>query len=240
MPLKGRIAVVGPRTRPAAACTAAGAMLNCFGEVTAGTARHPAARAKFSIARDALDRWPPWLEVLADITGSPGEVLRATAGTTVVLSGRSGRVAAQNFEAMRAALVEHGEPHDVLDPFDVEGLAPELGARPFHAVQLCREGTLDARAQVETLEPPADSGSPSSMAVPGHWPLATLTLDRLLRRAAAARPPAPGAAGPRRGTARSPRPARRSAGSPPTTWRYLSGPARRRSRRPRGFRRAGG
>jgi hypothetical protein len=33
-------------------------------------------------------------------------------------------VAVENFEAIRAALVEHDEPHDVLDPTEVEALAP--------------------------------------------------------------------------------------------------------------------
>jgi len=146
-----RIAVVGPRARPAAASTAAGAVVNCFGEVTAGTAGHPAARAKFAIARQALDSWPRWLDMLADATGPAGEVVH-TPGTTVVLSGRSGQVAVRNFEAMRAALVEHGESHEVLDPCEVVGSAPEPGARPSHAVHLHREGAVDARAVVGALE----------------------------------------------------------------------------------------
>lgn len=147
---EARVVVVGPRDQPVAASTAAGAMVNCFGEVTTGTAAHPVARAKFAIARHALDLWPQWLDMLGDTAGDVPRVAR-TSGTTVVLSGRSGGVAVGNFEAMRAALVEHGEPHDVLDPSEVPGLAPEFGARPSHAVHLCREGSVDARATVVVL-----------------------------------------------------------------------------------------
>ncbi|MEV8439578.1 FAD-dependent oxidoreductase [Actinosynnema sp. NPDC051121] len=74
-----RIAVIGPPDRPGAATAAAGAMLNCFGEVTRHTGGHPAARAKFALARETLDRWPQWLGQLADEAGpeAGGAALRS-------------------------------------------------------------------------------------------------------------------------------------------------------------------
>ncbi|WP_158712147.1 FAD-binding oxidoreductase/lyase [Streptomyces rimosus] len=144
-----RIAVFGPPGRDGAATTAAGAMLSCFGEVTRYTGWHPAAQAKFALARQALDRWPAWLEQLAEDAGPPtGETaLRShVPGTFVVLGAGAGAIASDNFTALCRAVEEHGEPHDVIDPADVPGLDPAPQARPQRAVHLHREGCVDARA----------------------------------------------------------------------------------------------
>ncbi|MFJ9896754.1 NAD(P)/FAD-dependent oxidoreductase [Streptomyces sp. NPDC091280] len=151
---KLEVAVIGPPERPLAASVAAGAMLNCFGEVTKYTHQHPAAEAKFTIARQALDEWPAWLDRLCDDIGDDAAALRAsrTEGTFVLLSGRSGHLAQENFHAMRAALIKYDEPHEPVDPQDIEGLDPSPTARPSHAVHLPREGAVDARAVVTALE----------------------------------------------------------------------------------------
>lgn len=148
------IAVVGPKDRGMAASAAAGAMLNCFGEVTRYTTRHPAAQARFAIARQALDRWPTWLERLAEDAGpAVGGAVRSshTDGSFILLGGRSGPIATDNFDAIHAALVDHGEPHDLPDPHEIEGLAPRPDARPMRALYLEREGALDARALLAAL-----------------------------------------------------------------------------------------
>lgn len=151
---KLKIAVIGPPGRTLAASMAAGAMLNCFAEVTKYTHQHPAAEAKFAIARQALDEWPAWLDRLCDDAGHKATALRTsrTEGTFVLLSGRSGYLAQDNFQAMRAALVKYNEPHEQVDPQDIEGLDPSPSARPSHAVHLPREGAIDARAVVAALE----------------------------------------------------------------------------------------
>ncbi|GAA0401543.1 hypothetical protein GCM10010357_23270 [Streptomyces luteireticuli] len=73
-------------------------------------------------------------------------------GTYVLLGGRSGTVATDNFRAMRRALADHGEPHEMVDPLDVEGLAPRNQARPLLVLCLEREGYVDARALLAALE----------------------------------------------------------------------------------------
>jgi glycine/D-amino acid oxidase-like deaminating enzyme len=150
-----RIAVIGPPDRPGAASPAAGAMLNCFGEVTRLTDRHPAARAKFAFAREALDRWPAWLDRLVDDAGP--EAGRAALdshvpGTFVVLGNGAGTIAEDNFAALRRAALDCREPHDLVDPADVPGLAPAPHARPRSALHLHREGCVDARAVLAALE----------------------------------------------------------------------------------------
>ena len=150
-----RIAVIGPPDRPGAASAAAGAMLNCFGEVTRHTGRHPAARAKFALAREALDRWPDWLARLADEAGP--EAGRAALdshvpGTSIVLGSGAGTIAEDNFAAMCRTAEDSGEPHDLVDPADVPGLAPAPHALPRRALHLPREGCVDARAVLTALE----------------------------------------------------------------------------------------
>ncbi|GAA4803377.1 FAD-dependent oxidoreductase [Streptomyces ziwulingensis] len=149
------VSVVGPVERTRAASVAAGAMLNCFGEVTAHTRRHRASEARFAIARVALDLWPQWLaELEADAGGAEAAAVRASwsEGTFVVMGSSSGRIAGENFAAMREAAVELGEPHELVDPEQVDGLAPRLGQRPFQVLHLRREGAVDGRAVVTALE----------------------------------------------------------------------------------------
>ncbi len=150
-----RVAVVGPPERELAASVAAGAMLNCFGEVTRATAAHPAALAKFAIARQALEEWPEWLASLHDAAGPPDDDgLRSAhlAGTFVLLGSRSGPIGADNFEAMCAAAALHDEPHELVDPREIDGLAPRTDARPLRALYLAREGAVDARSLLADLD----------------------------------------------------------------------------------------
>jgi hypothetical protein len=125
-----RIAVIGPPDRPGAATSAAGAMLNCFGEVTKDTDRPPAAQARFALAREALDQLPGWLDRLADEAGAVGvTALRShVPGTFVVLRGGAGTIAERNCAAMCRAARDRGEPHD---PVDRRRSRP--GARPARA-----------------------------------------------------------------------------------------------------------
>ncbi|MET9977673.1 NAD(P)/FAD-dependent oxidoreductase [Streptomyces microflavus] len=145
-----QMVVAGPASRPGAATVAAGAMLNCFAEVTDSTGHHPASRAKFALARAALDAWPHWLEGLHEETGL-GPALVAP-GTFVVLGARSTPTATRSFDAVHAALKEHGEPHHEVAAEDIPGLRPVPNERPVRALYLEREGAVDARAVLQALE----------------------------------------------------------------------------------------
>ncbi|MEU7136599.1 FAD-binding oxidoreductase [Streptomyces sp. NPDC046261] len=150
-----RVVVIGPPGRPDGASAAAGAMLNCFAEVTAATAGHAARQAKFSLARRALLAWPAWRDMLADTAGpTAGNSLlgSVTEGTVVVLGGASGRIADDNFAAIGAALAQYGEPHEEVDPGSVPGLNPRVSARPLRAMYLPQEGAVDARSVLAALE----------------------------------------------------------------------------------------
>ncbi|MGW0561664.1 NAD(P)/FAD-dependent oxidoreductase [Streptomyces sp. NPDC003016] len=147
-----RVAVVGPTVREGAASAAAGAMLNCFAEVTTSTFTHPAASAKFTIAREALDAWPSWFGRLREAAGAAGESRSWTEGTFVLLGARAADQTINNFHAIEAALLEYEEPFTEVTFEDIEGMSPELNARPVRALHLHREGSVDAREILALLE----------------------------------------------------------------------------------------
>ncbi|MEU4796718.1 FAD-dependent oxidoreductase [Streptomyces sp. NPDC023327] len=146
-----RVTVVGPTARPGAATVAAGAMLNCFAEVTDSTGHHPASQAKFALARAALDAWPHWLEGLYDGETGTGPAL-VSPGTFVVLGAQASPTTTRNFDAIHAALKEYAEPHHEVEGTEVPGLRPVPNERPVRALYLEREGAVDARAVLAALE----------------------------------------------------------------------------------------
>ncbi|MEH1017290.1 FAD-dependent oxidoreductase [Micromonospora sp. CPCC 206060] len=147
-----RIAVLGPAHRSGAASMAAGAMLNTFGEITKYTLLSPAGQAKFQICRDALDRWPTWLQELKDASGVADLDRSLSQGTTVLLNAKSGHLDDENFAALQAALAKFDEPFEEISPADVPGLDPLAEARPLRAIHLPREGAIDARAVLDAMQ----------------------------------------------------------------------------------------
>lgn len=146
-----RITVVGPGTRPGSASVAAGAMLNCFAEVTERTGEHPASRAKFALAREAARLWPSWLDRLAETARDAVVPVRSARGTLVVLGARSTGDGAGSMRAIRATAKEHGEPFQDVDPYGIGWLEAEAGDQPVDALYLENEGMVDARCLLTAL-----------------------------------------------------------------------------------------
>lgn len=147
-----RVAVCGPGHRAGAASAAAGAMLNAFGEITKSTLLSAAGEAKFQLCRDALDRWPTWLDELTLASGDTNLGDSHTQGTTVVHNTVSGTLDDLNFAALRAALNRFDEPYEEIDPRDVPSMRPVPQARPLQALHIPREGAIDARRVLAALE----------------------------------------------------------------------------------------
>lgn len=138
-----RIAVVGPTDRPAGASAAAGAMLGCYGEVTAPLLRTAHGRARHAQSVRAASLWPSWLEALnAELAAA--DRVQLTPGTIVMTNARSGVIEDENYAAIQAALKDGGEPWEELDPNRIPGLNPADNCRPARALFLPREGSVDA------------------------------------------------------------------------------------------------
>ncbi|MCC3768780.1 FAD-binding oxidoreductase [Streptomyces sp. UNOC14_S4] len=147
-----RVTVIGPAARPEAATVAAGAMLNCYAEVTARTGEHPAARAKFALAREAAQLWPGWLARLAEATPGTTAPVTVKRGTLVVLGARTTGDGARSMRAIRTAAKEQGEPFQDADPYGLGFLEPEQGEQPVDALYLENEGAVDARQVLAALD----------------------------------------------------------------------------------------
>jgi glycine oxidase len=150
-----RIALVGPDARPGAASTAAGAMLGCFGEVTHHTLNTKLGKAKLEMSLRSLEEWPTWLEQLDD--ESPGHRrLSIKPGTYVILNACGGRLDDLNYAAMLDALRRYGRAFQDVPQADVPGLRPAIDARPFRAVYIPDEGSIDARDVLDALRQAAN------------------------------------------------------------------------------------
>jgi glycine/D-amino acid oxidase-like deaminating enzyme len=147
-----KIAVIGPSNREGGASQAAGAMLNCFGEITSMTFHSTESRQKFDLARAALRRWPEFLERLNDLLPNSSRLVNKT-GTFIILNSSSGRIESENFDAMVAALQRFDERYEEVDPNAIDGLKPNQNKRPLRALYLADEGLIDARRFLDALRP---------------------------------------------------------------------------------------
>jgi glycine oxidase len=139
------IAVIGPADRPFGATPASGAMLGCFGEVTATSIGTAHGRAKLDLSIAARSLWPEWLDRLG---------LEMTATETVVLLNTHGspQLDSANFAAIMRALSEAGQPYAEIAVENVEWIDPDPNARPLRALHIPNEGAIDSAALLRTLE----------------------------------------------------------------------------------------
>lgn len=141
------IGVVGPTDRRYGATPAAGAMLGCFGEVTAAGRATAQGRRKHDLALAARDMWPTWLERLE----SPAPIVTARETVVLLNSVGSADVDSANFAAIEAALREAEEPYSEIAISDVEWLDPDPNSRSLRALRIPAEGAVDSAALLGAL-----------------------------------------------------------------------------------------
>lgn len=145
-----RVAIIGPAARAGAASAAAGAMLGCFGEVTAQLLRTDTGRAKLAKGLQAKRHWTGWLEGLNAALPEADRV-SVNPGTVVFSNSKSGTLEDENYAAIQQALHEHGESFEALDPNRIPGLNPADESRPSRALFLPNEGSIDAARLLRAL-----------------------------------------------------------------------------------------
>ncbi|WP_370967186.1 NAD(P)/FAD-dependent oxidoreductase [Amycolatopsis sp. cg9] len=145
-----RVALLGEPHRPFAASTASGAMLGCFGEVTEALVRSDHGRAKLDLDVRAAKLWPEWAAELAD---DPAENVRTADGTVVILNaiGVPG-IDDANYAAIRGELRRYAEPHEDVDPAEIDWLDPDPGARPLRAMFIPGEHAVNSAALLDQLQ----------------------------------------------------------------------------------------
>lgn len=146
-----KIGIIAPVHRRGSATLAAGAMLNCFAEITKLTFKSKYASHKFTIAKEALKKWPSWIERLnAELSGD--DRLMINPGTFVILNSTAGKREDQNYNAILEALNDYREPHEEMDPSEIPGIQPIDSFRPIKTVYLPNEGALSPKRLLAALE----------------------------------------------------------------------------------------
>ncbi len=146
-----KIAVIGPQLREGAATPAAGAMLNCFAEVTKFSFQSKYFLDKFNIARQSIKQWPFWLDQVNSEL-KVADQININPGTFIVLNSKSGRREDENFSAICEALKCYKEPYEEFEPSKIPGINPIDDARPLRALYLPNEGAVDPTQLLHGLE----------------------------------------------------------------------------------------
>lgn len=139
---KAKVAVVGLPSRPLSATMASGAMLGCFGEVTASLVSSAYGKKKVAMGVQAHGLWNGWLEKL---NGRLPEASRVSIrkGTFVIENSISGVIDSENYEAIRATIKAHDGKYEDVDPNGIPGCDPTPDSRPLRAMYL-DEGSIDS------------------------------------------------------------------------------------------------
>jgi glycine oxidase len=137
-----KIAIVGPRNRIGMATEAAGAMLNCFSEVTTQTFNNKYNIAKFEMSLKALDLWPLWIESINSYLPEKDKIV-ISRGTYTILNTKSGKLDSENFSLILKSLKEYNEEFEEVETIDIPGLNPIEDCRPTKAIYIPREGFIN-------------------------------------------------------------------------------------------------
>lgn len=133
-----RIALVGNFSRQGAASVAAGYMLNLFAELDAGyLERSEYARQRFELARLAKTMWPAWAKTLSQLSSEP---IKLGMGTYVINNSSATHIDDKNYDYILASLEAFNEPHEEIDPRDIQGFKPNENHRALRALYIKEEG----------------------------------------------------------------------------------------------------
>ena len=143
-----KIIIIGPEQRDGSASCAAGAMLNCFAEITEKTLTTKASIAKFNLSLRALRMWPDWLRQLNYLTGKN---IIINPGTFVMLNNRSGNLDSLNFQAIINGLDQYQEPYEKVTSTTIKEIHPNQNARPLATIYLPNEGYISPHTLLETM-----------------------------------------------------------------------------------------
>lgn len=158
-----RITLVGPGQRPGSATLAAGAMLNSFAEIEAGSLDSELDLYRFELSHLASQMWPKFELELIDAAGDRlpagcrnclgfGGGGCAKKGTYVVNNTSADELDDDNFDAIVGALQQFDEPHRFVSAHEIAGYRPHPRHRATRAVYIDNEGWFNPRLMLEKLD----------------------------------------------------------------------------------------
>lgn len=144
-----KIAILGDPSRAGAATTCAGAMLNCFAEVTYhATSKYH--HEKFNIAYKSAKKWPSWKDNINQYTKKSKITLKE--GTFVILNSFGTSSDEKNYQAIINTLKQYNEPYDEVIPEQIPGVCPTVKNRPLRGLFLPKEGYVNPNDLLAALE----------------------------------------------------------------------------------------
>lgn len=145
-----RVAIVGPSHRDGSATLAAGAMLGCFGEVTAATFSSIYDRTILNLTVSAAKMWPDWLDELNQFLSEESKI-SSYPGTFIISNTETSKFENDNFDAILKALAEYSEPFEKVDPNNIPGLMPVDRCRPLRSIFLSDEGAINPNKLLKAM-----------------------------------------------------------------------------------------
>lgn len=151
-----QIDIIGQAQRDGSATQAAGAMLNSFAEIEAGSLDHEVDSYRFELSRQATRMWPAFEEDIRR-TSSPqkGGLLPDDGfegGTYIINNTFADSLDDDNFQAILDALRSFQEPYEDVDPRSIPNYEPEQQSRATRAILISGEGWLNPRLVIDRLE----------------------------------------------------------------------------------------
>lgn len=142
------VAVAGQSDRYGSASAAAGAMLNCWGELIPGTFENEIFSKRFQITSEAMDMWPRYVSQIFEYSGIDVPI---TWGTIVITSPSGPIHEIDNFDYLKSKLIEKNQKHKAVDVKDLNFLSPDFDKVPSNAIQIS-DGFLDSQILLRALE----------------------------------------------------------------------------------------
>ena len=105
-----KIAVVAKNSRRGSATMAAGAMLNCFAEITSLSLYNETAKSLFEISLSSLRMWDEWIFKIKE--QSKFKDLKINPGTFIIHNAKSGTLDTTHLDAIIEALNSYKEPYE--------------------------------------------------------------------------------------------------------------------------------
>lgn len=146
-----KVTIVGRFSRPGCASLAAAAMFNSYAEIEEDTLKNRFDRSKWLFNKQASRLWPGALKELEEASG---QKIFHGFGTTILLNSYSDSLEDRNFHAIRDALDQYSEPHQLLNSCDLnslKGYNPLASSRALCGIHIPGEGFCNPIHLVDAL-----------------------------------------------------------------------------------------
>lgn len=149
-----KLAIVSPELEncKGSGSVASGAMLGCFGEVTAYNLNSKIGQYKHNLTYKAKIEWANFIEAINESSQGISDSIDFGKGTFIIANAKSGTIEDENFQAIINSLETFNEKYEYVDYSDIQGFCPESFARPFKTVFLPEESFIDSRKLLQKIK----------------------------------------------------------------------------------------